>query len=151
MSNSVVDPRSPLGLFSGQPKPRLYDCVVDALRSRHYSRRTEEAYIHWIRRFLAFHRGTHPRELAEKDLNLEISAVADDGQSPTVTLDINWNGGWSDDTENMKKSWSFRKFDMAHNQSLHPMLPRHLRVLDRTGELNPLDRVTLAPGGWICH
>jgi hypothetical protein len=50
-------------------KPRLYDCVVEALRSRHYSRRTEEAYLHWIRRFLAFHGGTHPRELAEKDLN----------------------------------------------------------------------------------
>jgi integrase len=74
MSNSVADRRSPLGLFSGQPK--LYDCVVEALRSRHYSRRTEEAYPHWIRRFLAFHSGSHPRELAEKDLHRSLTHLA---------------------------------------------------------------------------
>jgi hypothetical protein len=43
--------------------------VVEALRSRHYSRRTEEAYLHWIRRFLGFHDGAHARQLAEQDLN----------------------------------------------------------------------------------
>jgi Phage integrase, N-terminal SAM-like domain len=61
--------RSPLGLCPGQAKQRLYDCVLEALRSRHYSRRTEEAYLHWIRRFLAFHSGAHPRALPERDLN----------------------------------------------------------------------------------
>jgi len=70
--------RSPLGLFPGQPTPRFYDCVVEALRSRHYSRRTEEAYLHWIRRFLAFHSGTHPRELAESDVNRFLSHLAVD-------------------------------------------------------------------------
>jgi len=29
--------------------------VVEVLRTRHYSRRTEQAYIHWIRRFIRFH------------------------------------------------------------------------------------------------
>jgi len=76
MSNSTAGGRSPLGLFPCQPTPRLYDCVVEALRSRHYSRRTEEAYLHWIRRFLAFHGGTHPRELAEKDLNRFLTHLA---------------------------------------------------------------------------
>jgi hypothetical protein len=59
------DRRSPLGLFSGQPEPRLYDCALAAMRSRRHSRRTEEAYLHWIRRFLAFHDGIHVRDLAE--------------------------------------------------------------------------------------
>ena len=36
---------------------------------RHYSRCTEEAYVHWIRRFLLFHTRRHPRELAEGDAN----------------------------------------------------------------------------------
>ncbi len=49
--------------------PRLYDRVVEVLCSRHYSRRTEQAYIHWIRRFVVFHNRTHPRELAEGDVN----------------------------------------------------------------------------------
>jgi hypothetical protein len=40
-----------LGLFLGEPNPRLYDRVVEVLRTRHYSRRTEQACIHWIRRF----------------------------------------------------------------------------------------------------
>ena len=64
MNNSAADRRSPLGLFPGQPAPRLYDRVVEVLRTRHYSRRTEEAHLHWIRRFLLFHNGTHPRDLA---------------------------------------------------------------------------------------
>jgi hypothetical protein len=33
----------------------------------HYSRRTEKAYLDWIRRFLELHHGTHPREMAESD------------------------------------------------------------------------------------
>jgi integrase len=55
MNNSPADRRSPLGLFPGEPTPRLYDRVVEVLRTRHYSRRTEQAYIHWIRRFIRFH------------------------------------------------------------------------------------------------
>jgi hypothetical protein len=42
---------------------------VEVPRTGHYSRRTEEAYLHRIRRFLLFHNGTHPRELAENDVN----------------------------------------------------------------------------------
>ncbi|MBI3281991.1 MAG: phage integrase N-terminal SAM-like domain-containing protein [Acidobacteria bacterium] len=76
MNDFAADRRSPLGLFPGQPRPRLYDCVVEALRTRHYSRRTEQAYLHWIRRFLAFHNGTHPRELAESDVNRFLTHLA---------------------------------------------------------------------------
>jgi integron integrase len=50
--------------------------VVEALRTRHYSRRTEEAYLHWIRRFLASHNGTHPREMAEMDVNRFLTHLA---------------------------------------------------------------------------
>ncbi len=44
---------------SGSP-PRLLDRVRDAIRTRHYSRRTEEAYVYWIRRYIVFHKKTHP-------------------------------------------------------------------------------------------
>ncbi len=36
------------------PRPRLLDQVRDTMRRKYMSRRTEEAYIHWIRRFLYF-------------------------------------------------------------------------------------------------
>ncbi|GIW91506.1 MAG: hypothetical protein KatS3mg109_1938 [Pirellulaceae bacterium] len=42
--------RPPLGLFPDQPSLRLYDRVIATLRVRHYSRRTEQAYVHGIRR-----------------------------------------------------------------------------------------------------
>ena len=47
-----------------------------ALRARHYSRRTETAYVHWIRRFLLFHRGRHPCELAEGEVNRFLTHLA---------------------------------------------------------------------------
>ncbi|MEK7992733.1 MAG: integron integrase [Planctomycetota bacterium] len=76
MSNSAAYRQSPLGLFPGQPTPRLYDRVVEVLRSRHYSRRTEEAYVHWIRRFVLFQHGTHPRELGEGEVNRFLTHLA---------------------------------------------------------------------------
>ena len=50
--------------------------MVEVLRARHYSRRMEEAYVHWIRRFLAFHQGRHPRELAEGGVNRFLTHLA---------------------------------------------------------------------------
>jgi hypothetical protein len=38
----------------GPPKPRLLDRVRAALRIRHYSRRTEKAYVAWILRYIFF-------------------------------------------------------------------------------------------------
>jgi len=46
------------------PKPRLLDRVRDAIRARHYSRRTEDAYVGWIRRYIFFHGKRHPAEMA---------------------------------------------------------------------------------------
>ena len=63
-------------MFPGQPAPRLYDRVVEVLRARHYSRRTEEAYVHWIRRFVLLHHGRHPREQAEGDVNRFLTHLA---------------------------------------------------------------------------
>ena len=40
--------------------PRLLDLVHEAIRRRCYSRRTEEAYVHWIKRFIYFHGKRHP-------------------------------------------------------------------------------------------
>ncbi|MBI3695385.1 MAG: integron integrase, partial [Acidobacteria bacterium] len=76
MNNSPGYDRSPLGLFPAQPTPRLYDRVVEVLRTRHYSRRTEEAYIHWIRRFILFCARAHPRELGEGDVNRFLTDLA---------------------------------------------------------------------------
>ena len=61
--------RSPLGLFPHKPMPRLYDRILEILRVRHYSRRTERAYVHWIRRYIEFYDHQHPGGFAESDVN----------------------------------------------------------------------------------
>lgn len=66
----------PLGLFADGPRPRLYHRIIEVLRVRHYSRRTEEAYIHWIRRYIEFHKHRHPRRLSEADVNRFLTHLA---------------------------------------------------------------------------
>ena len=56
--------------------PKLLDQVRHAIRVRHYSPRTEGAYVHWIRRFILFHHKRHPRELGATDLSAFLSALA---------------------------------------------------------------------------
>jgi integron integrase len=54
---------------SAQPKaPRLLDEVRSAIARRHYSRRTEETYIHWIRRFIYFNGKRHPRGMGRGEV-----------------------------------------------------------------------------------
>lgn len=68
--------RAALGLFAGRVSPRQYDRLVHVLRAKHYSPRTEKSYVHWIGRYLRFHEGKHPRELAEEDVNRFLSDLA---------------------------------------------------------------------------
>ncbi len=44
------------------------DKVRDAIRVRHYSIRTEQAYLFWAKRFINFHNKRHPQELGEREV-----------------------------------------------------------------------------------
>jgi integron integrase len=58
------------------PKPKLLDQVRQALRARHYSRRTEDAYVAWIKRFILFHNKRHPAEMGEPEINAYLTHLA---------------------------------------------------------------------------
>jgi integron integrase len=62
----------------------LLDCVRDAIRLKHYSPRTEEAYVGWIRRFIIFHGKRHPRELGEAEVTAFLSKLASRGVSAST-------------------------------------------------------------------
>jgi integron integrase len=64
--------------------PKLLDQVRQAIRLRHYSRRTEAAYVAWIRRFIVFHRKRHPRELGEPEVTAFVSSLAARGVSAST-------------------------------------------------------------------
>ena len=57
-------------------KPKLLDQVRGALRSRHYSKRTEQTYVHWIKRLIFFHKVRHPVDMAESEVNEFLSHLA---------------------------------------------------------------------------
>jgi integron integrase len=59
-----------------KPPPKLLDEVRRSLRVRHRSPRTEEAYVHWIRRFIVFHGKRHPRELGREAISSFLSHLA---------------------------------------------------------------------------
>lgn len=61
-------------------KPKLLDQVRQLMRVRHYSLRTEEAYVGWMRRYILFHGKRHPKELAEEQVSQFLSALATEGK-----------------------------------------------------------------------
>ena len=56
--------------------PKLLDRMREALRARHYSRRTEETYCYWVKRFIFFHHVRHPAEMAEAEINAFLTHLA---------------------------------------------------------------------------
>jgi integron integrase len=66
----AIAPSAPAGSL------RLLDAVRMRVRARHYSLRTEEAYVGWIRRFVVFHGKRHPRELGEPEINAFLTHLA---------------------------------------------------------------------------
>jgi integron integrase len=67
------------GQVAGIPTkaPRLLDQVREALRARHYSPRTEKAYVGWIRRFILFHGKRHHETMSEVEIGAYLSSLAE--------------------------------------------------------------------------
>ena len=49
-------------------RPKLLDRVRHAIRAKHYSRRTESAYVDWIRRYIIFHHKRHPSDMRAPEI-----------------------------------------------------------------------------------
>jgi integron integrase len=58
------------------PPPRLLDAVRERIRVKHYSRRTETAYVGWIRRFILFHDKRHPRDMGGPEVEAFLTHLA---------------------------------------------------------------------------
>lgn len=57
-------------------EPKLLDQVRTLIRTLHYSLRTEQAYVDWIRRFILFHKKRHPREMGKQEIEAFLSHLA---------------------------------------------------------------------------
>ena len=55
---------------------KLLDQVREKIRLKHYSYRTENSYVAWIRRYILFHQKRHPAEMAEQEIEAFLSHLA---------------------------------------------------------------------------
>ena len=66
-------------------KPSLLDQVRRSLRLKHYSIRTERAYVDWIKRFILYHGKRHPSEMGTDEIRQFLSHLATDGRVAAAT------------------------------------------------------------------
>jgi site-specific recombinase XerD len=68
-------------------KPKLLDLVRNTIRLKHYSIRTERAYIDWVKRFILFHHKRHPASMGAPEIRAFLSYLAVEGRvaAPTQT------------------------------------------------------------------
>ena len=57
-------------------KPRLLDQVRETIRTKHYSIRTEQSYVQWIRRYILFHNKRHPKDMGTHEVNQFLTHLA---------------------------------------------------------------------------
>lgn len=57
-------------------QPRLLDKMRDKIRVKHYSIRTEQTYLDWVRRYIRFHGLRHPRELGAEAVEAFLTHLA---------------------------------------------------------------------------
>jgi integron integrase len=65
--------------------PRLLARVREAIRVRHYSLRTERAYLHWIRRYILFHGKRHPAGMGAEEITRFLSHLANEDNVAAAT------------------------------------------------------------------
>ena len=65
--------------------PKLLDRMRDHLRTRHYSIRTEQAYLDWARRFILYHNKRHPQEMGAPEVEAFLTHLAVDRQVSAST------------------------------------------------------------------
>lgn len=56
--------------------PKLLDQVRDRVRRLGYAKRTEQSYVHWIKRYILFHGKRHPREMGKAEVEAFLTSLA---------------------------------------------------------------------------
>jgi integron integrase len=62
--------------MSATPQPKLLEVLRTTIRRKHYSIRTEDAYLMWVREYILFHGKRHPAELGDPDVVAFLSHLA---------------------------------------------------------------------------
>jgi integron integrase len=83
----MVHPNFPDKSTAANP-PKLLDLVRDRLRVKHYSIRTEESYLGWIKRYIYFNGKRHPKDLGARHIEAFLTHLAVDGKVSASTQNL---------------------------------------------------------------
>ena len=70
------------------PEKKLLDQVRDTIRLKHYSIRTEEAHVNWVRRFILFHGKRHPEDMGSPENEAFLTHLAVEGHVSVSTQNL---------------------------------------------------------------
>jgi hypothetical protein len=110
----------------------LLDRVRAAIRLRHFSRRTKEAYVGWVRRYILFHRKRHPSEMAEPDVTAFLTHLAQ-------------GRGVSASTQNQALCGLLFMYELCGRP--HNLIYTHVLNRGPLGVRSPADRLPVDLGG----
>ena len=71
---------------SDSQSPKLLDQIRNKLRVKHYAIRTEEQYLHWIKRYILFHGKRHPKDMGAAQIEAFLSNLAEAEKVSASTL-----------------------------------------------------------------
>ena len=66
-------------------KKRLLEQMSDSIRVKHYSIRTEKAYLDWVKRFIQFNKYRHPRDMGAREIKQYLTWLAVKGKVSAST------------------------------------------------------------------
>ncbi len=109
--------------------PKLLDRVHQAMRLGHYSRRTEEAYVGWIKRYIFFHRVRNPVEMGKPEIEQFLSHLAVQGHVNASTQNQAFSA----------LLFLYRKvmgIQLEHIDALRAKCPKHLPLVLAPNEVS---------------
>ena len=71
--------------YTMNKQPKLLDIVRNKIRLKHYSIRTEEAYVFWIKRYIYFHNKRHPKDMGRTEIEAFLTDLAVNGEVAAST------------------------------------------------------------------
>lgn len=72
-NNTPTMSDKPLTSKTETPPPKLLDQLRERIRLKHYSIRTEQSYVQWVKRYIIFHGKRHPAEMGKAELESLLS------------------------------------------------------------------------------
>ena len=134
-------------------KPRLLDQVRDRIRAKHYSLRTEQACIQWIKRFIFFHGKRHPKDMAAPEVEAFLSHLATEKNLSASTQSQALEYLWAEFGEGYLPYALERKYPNAGREwGWQYVFPSSQRSIDpipvKSGGITSMRRSCSEPSRW---